>query len=117
MEKTGSEVWLGYAGIGYGPKQVVVTIAQYPLKISSLEKNRVKKLVNFFLSLPEPLNIQSAVPSSSRVVASTEGALPVSYSDLTAGNSWTGMQANTLGIPPVNSIHKRGSYSSAQLNK
>ena len=43
MEKTGSEVWLGYAGIGYGPKQVVVTIAQYPLENIFIREKQSKK--------------------------------------------------------------------------
>ena len=59
---------------------------------------------------------QSAVPLSICVAASAEGALPVSQPGLTAGYSWTGMQANTLGFPPVNGLHKMSTNSYGQTS-
>ena len=76
------EMWLGQARLGYGLKQVVVRIAEKLEENSLLRDIRKKKKFGktFFFTfgapkLPQPnLNIQSAVPLSSCVVASTEGA-------------------------------------------
>ena len=38
-------------------------------------------------------------------MASTEGALPFGEPGVTAGNSWTGIQANTSGLSPNNGIN------------
>ena len=49
-------------------------------------------------------------------MASTEGVLTVGHPGPTAGNSWTGMQANTPGLPQVNGIRKLSKHSHGQTS-
>ena len=80
-----TELWLGSAQLQYGPKQVVVRIAEETVESGSIkEKWSIIIWVKFFLQ--KPLYCFSLVWIFSRVVASTEGALP--WSDCWQQMDW-----------------------------